>query len=174
MAPPPKGAGKLATNMLPPKIYAVHKDCAFFNHVGGRSGMTMNCDLDHLGKRNRARGKIMTGSAVGNYCFDEVQLSKWSGYLQVVDSASKVEKLLNHDGNIYVYQMVCYIKAVKKNGTKLFDELTNRFRIRADVDDKYRALKLYGELKGCLTVLIVRHHGEIDKEGTHMSVTETL
>ena len=46
--------------------------------------------------------------------------------------------------------------------------------MRQGARDEYRAIKLYGEFEGCLAALIVGHHGELDKEGKHMSVTEYL
>ncbi|KAL7530742.1 hypothetical protein ACHAXR_010378 [Thalassiosira sp. AJA248-18] len=169
-----KGAGKLTSDMLPPEIRERFKDCLFFNFAGGLKGETMKCDDDHLGKRHRSRGKSVTGVRVGNFVFDKVQLSKWFALAKVVKSSADAEKLLNPDDNMDVLEMVRYLQAVKKVSSVTFLDLPERFRARPDSRDEFCAITLMGEVTGCLAAIIVGHHGQLDEEGTHMSVTEIL
>ena len=74
-----KGAGNCTSDTLPQEMRVVYIQSVFFNLVGGRKGTTRLCDLDHLGKRNRERGKGMKGCRIGNYCFDKIKLEKWFG-----------------------------------------------------------------------------------------------
>ena len=169
-----KGAGIITSDILPPEIRLVYDDCSFFNTVGGQKGTTPNCDLDHLGKRNRVRGKSDTGSQVGNFCFNKWKLAKWFGMSGVVKTESQALKLLNPDDNMDVKEMVRYLQAVKKIASKPYEELPLSFKSRPGSADEYRAIKLYGEVEGCLAALIIGHHGSLDEDGTHMSVTEIL
>ena len=78
------------------------------------------CDLDHLGKRNRKRGKGMKGCRIRNYCFDKIQLAKWFSLSRVVRDAKEAYKLLNLDNSMDVRDMVRYLQAVKKIGSTPF------------------------------------------------------
>ena len=89
-------------------------------------------------------------------------------------NSTQATLLLDPNDNMDVRTMVRYHQAVRQIGTVPFDSLPVRFRQQPGSEDEYKAVTLYGEVCGCLCALIVGHHGLLDEEGTHMSVTELL
>ena len=70
-----KGLGQLLSQDLPVSIHNIFKSLPLFNCTGGLLGMTISCDLDHLGKRFRARNKTAKGILVGRITFTKTELA---------------------------------------------------------------------------------------------------
>ena len=77
-----KGAGIMMSDRLPPEICPMYADCPFFNKLGDQKGTTPNCDLDHVGKRNRARGKSGYWKPGWEIYFEQVPSIKMAGYVR--------------------------------------------------------------------------------------------
>ena len=51
--------------------------CHLFNLVGNEMGTTNAVDLDHLGKRTRARIKTLTGIKISRHTFHKVDIAQF-------------------------------------------------------------------------------------------------
>jgi len=169
-----KGASMLTSDRLPPFICDTLADAPFFNFVGSRRGTTPGCDLNHVGKRNRARGKSAKGSRVGNFTFNKVELARLFRISSVVKDSKQAVSPLNPDDNMDVKEMVRYLQAVRGITAKSYDEFPQRFRDEQGSRERYLATELYGEITGSLAALIIGHKGALEEEGKHMSVEDLL
>ena len=64
-------------------IQVIFASLQLFNKVGRAKGMTIACDLDHLGKRLRARIKTDMGIMIGIYTTTKVDLVYLWGQCQI-------------------------------------------------------------------------------------------
>ena len=67
-----KGMGQLLGTHIPRELQDTFNTLSFFNTVGGDNGMTIACDLDHLGKRVHARICTTAGLKIGAITFTKI------------------------------------------------------------------------------------------------------
>ena len=114
-----KGIGQLLSNLLPENIRADYEECDLFNIVGGDKGMTMACDLDHVGKRTRARIKTEGGIWIFNVQFTKIDIAQLMGNCGQFAEVD-VEVLFNPEDLMDVGEMVKCLDAIKKLGSVPF------------------------------------------------------
>ena len=76
--------------------------------------MTIGCDLDHLGKRFRARIKTAKGILIGRITFTKTELAFLLGACQVLTDAKEAERLFDPEDQMDVAEMVKCLDVVAK------------------------------------------------------------
>ena len=83
-----KGAGQMLSDVLPNDIRVTCSSYKLFDTFGGDKVMTMACDLDHLGKRFRARVKTDAGIALCEVQFTKIDLAQLMAHSGAFENAN--------------------------------------------------------------------------------------
>ena len=169
-----KGMGKLLDNLIPEDIRAVYVECLLFNVAGGPLGMTISCDLDHLGKRFRARIKTAVGISIGVVNFTKTDLAMILAYAGIVTDVNVAEKLFNPEDLMDVSELVQCLDAIGKLAMVPFVQFPSDWRAERGNRTIYEEVKLLGAVVRSMCTMIIGHEGAASEEGVHLSVSEYL
>ena len=170
-----KGMGQVLDQQLPLNIKVKYASkCSLFNVVGGELGMTIACDLDHLGKRFRARIKTAIGINVGKVTFAKTDLAQLLACSGLVTDSSKVERLFNPEDLMDVSEMVQCLDVIGKLGEVPLLNFPRVWRLAPGNRQVYDEVRILGSVTRAMCALIIGHEGSAAEEGEHLSVSDYL
>ena len=143
-----KGMGKAVNMELPPLIRVCFAGCQLFNLTGGLHGCTVSCDLDHIGKRTRARAKNVTIGIRGRYHkFRGSDFASFLVYFAICGQATAT-KMMNPPDGMDVELMARTLQALGEFDGKSNLDLSEGHRRRQDatVANEIRELSLLGRI----------------------------
>ena len=169
-----KGMGQLLNSLIPTDIRRTYSKCKLFNVVGGEFGMTIACDLDHLGKRFRARVKTAIGIMIGIVPLNKTDLAQLLAHANIVRDASQAERLFDPEDNMDVKEMVECLDAIASLANSPWITFPDSFRSTAGNCTIYNEMRIFGSVARAMCAMIIGHEGQADEEGNHLSVSEYL
>lgn len=171
-----KGIGNVLNKDLPANVRSVYITpdgkalCPLLNLVGGPEGTTPACDIDHLGKRFRARVKTLTGIRIGVFTFTKVDMAALLQRALLVDTADEAERLFNPEDQMDVLEMVKCLYAIGRFASCPLINFPPDWRSIDCNRTTHRELRLLGHVSKSMCTMIIGHEGNIDEEGDHLSV----
>ena len=168
-----KGMGQILGARIPSDIGEICLEgCPLFNIVGGEFGMTISCDIDHLGKRFRARVKTACGVLVGVVALTRTDLAQLLAYSLVITNVSAAERLFDPEDNMDVSKMVQCLDAIGRLADVPWLNFPPVWRNATGNCTIYYGMKIIGSVTSAMCAMITGCEGRADEEGDHISGSE--
>ena len=166
-----KSLGQLLSKDLPVNIQVIFASLQLFNKVGRAKGMTIACDLDHLGKRLRARIKTDMGIMIGIYTMTKVDLVYLLGQCQILTDPREAECLFNPEDLMDVANMIKCLDYIGKLSNVHWHAFPHAWRSVSGNRTKYKEIKVLGHVTRLMCALIIRHDSGAMEDSNHLSVS---